>query len=91
MIRNSRILDGAFLRNITREGETPVWVVDPILDAIVVVLESCFKVENIALERLEVVAFEIEYPADASNAVGFPTEANTALKQMSEYSDSIKE
>jgi hypothetical protein len=58
MIRNIRVLNRASIRLIAKGTVAFLLVVDYVLNAIVVVLQSSFVVENITLELLEIISGE---------------------------------
>lgn len=80
VIRNSGVFNIAFLGNVAIDRNAALGVVDSILYAIVVVLESRFIVKNVALQRLELIALKVSYSTDTPRTVAFGTKTDAALQ-----------
>jgi hypothetical protein len=81
MIRNIRVLNRASIRLIAKGTVAFLLMVDNVLNTIVVILESCFVVENITLELLEVISREgMNQCGNGGHRVLARAEAEAALR-----------
>lgn len=81
MIRNIRVFNRTSIRLIAKGTVACTLVVDDVLDAIVVVLESSLVVENVTLELLEIIFGEgVHHGGNGGHRVLARAEAEAALR-----------
>ncbi|KAI6765420.1 hypothetical protein HG530_006490 [Fusarium avenaceum] len=89
MIRNIRVFNRASIRLVAKGTVACTLVVDNVLDAIVVVLESSLVVENVTLELLKVISREgAHHGGNGRHRVLARAEAEAALKTDTRQSGS---